>query len=66
MFDKLDLYVEYAAAATTKKHVEAGQTIDVGGTYALTDNVVLDTGLNLGLNKASNNVEILAGISVRF
>jgi hypothetical protein len=66
VFDKLDLYVEYAAAASTEKHVEAVQTMDVGGTYALTDNVVLDTGLNLGLNKASDNVEILAGISVRF
>jgi hypothetical protein len=61
----LDVYVEYASDVTTEKHVETEQTIDVGGTYPLTDNIVLDTGVNLGLNRASNNVEVLAGISVR-
>ena len=49
-----------------KKHVEAEQTIDVGGTYQLTDNISLDAGVNFGLNKASNNIEFLMGISFRF
>jgi hypothetical protein len=62
----LDAYLEYASDVTTEAHVEAEQTIDVGGTYPLTDNIVLDTGVNFGLNKASNNIELLAGISVRF
>jgi outer membrane putative beta-barrel porin/alpha-amylase len=62
----LDVYVEYACDPTTEKHVEIEQTIDVGGTYLLTDNIVLDTGVNFGLNRASNNVEVLAGISFRF
>jgi hypothetical protein len=62
----LDVYLEYACDPTTEKHVETVQTIDVGGTYPLTDNLVLDGGVNFGLNRASNNVEVLAGISVRF
>jgi hypothetical protein len=62
----LDVYLEYASDVTTESHVEAEQTIDVGGTYPLTDSVVLDTGINFGLNKASDNVEVVAGISVRF
>ena len=62
----LDVYLEYACDPTTEKHVETEQTIDVGGTYPLTDNIVLDTGVNFGLNRASNNVEVLAGISFRF
>lgn len=62
----LDVYLEYACDPTTERHVQAEQTIDVGGTYPLTDNIVLDAGVNFGLNKASNNVEVLAGISVRF
>ena len=62
----LDLYLEYACDPTTEKHVETEQTIDVGGTYPLTDNIVLDTGVNCGLNRVSTNVEVLAGISIRF
>ena len=63
---KLDVYFEYACELTTERHVETAQTIDVGGTYALNDNVVLDGGVNFGLNKVSNDVEVLIGISVRF
>jgi len=66
VWGNLDVYLEYASEVTTEKHVEAEQTVDIGGTCSLTDNIVLDTGVNLGLNKASNNVEVLAGISVRF
>jgi Putative MetA-pathway of phenol degradation len=62
----LDIYLEYACDPTTERRVETEQTIDVGGTYPLTDNIVLDTGVNFGLNNASNNIEVLAGISVRF
>jgi hypothetical protein len=62
----LDIYIEYACDPTTERHTEIEQTIDVGGTYPLNDNVVLDTGVNFGLSRASNNVEVLAGVSVRF
>jgi hypothetical protein len=61
----LDVYLEYACDPTTEQHVETEQTIDVGGTYPLNDNVVLDTGVNFGLNRASTNIEVVAGISVR-
>jgi hypothetical protein len=62
----LDVYLEYACDPTTEKHIETEQTMDVGGTYPLNDNVVLDTGVNFGLNRASTTIEWLAGISVRF
>jgi hypothetical protein len=66
VWNNLDVYLEYASDVTTEKHVEAMQTIDVGGTYPLTDNIVLDTGVAFGLNNATNDIEVLAGISVRF
>jgi hypothetical protein len=66
VISNLDIYLEYASNVTTQNHVEAVQSIDVGGTYPLNDNIVLDTGLAFGLNKASNNFELLAGISLRF
>lgn len=61
----LDVYVEYAGRPTTEKHVVREQTVDVGDTYPLSDNVVLDAGVNLGLNRAANNVEALVGVSLR-
>jgi hypothetical protein len=66
LIGKLDVYLEYACDLTTEQHVKTEQTIDIGGTYPLTDNIVLDAGVNFGLNDASNNVEALAGISFRF
>src|SRR5947209_4145408 len=66
VWHSIDVYVEYSAVATRERHTKASQTLDVGATYPLTKNVVLDTGVNIGLNKASNTLEWLAGVSVRF
>jgi Putative MetA-pathway of phenol degradation len=61
----IDVYLEYACDPTDEPHAKTEQTIDVGGTYPLNDNVVLDTGLNFGMNSASPNIEWVAGISIR-
>jgi hypothetical protein len=66
IFGNFDVYVEYASDVTSEKHVKAEQTIDVGYTLPLNDNVVIDSGVNFGLNDASTTIEVLAGISVRF
>ena len=64
-FGNFDIYLEYWSHVSTERHLEAQQTIDTGFTYPLNDNVVLDTGLNFGLNKSSTTFEWLAGVSVR-
>jgi hypothetical protein len=64
--DKFDMYLEYWAHVTTERHQEAQQTLDIGAKYALTNNLVLDTALDFGLNKASPNIEWVAGVSFRF
>jgi hypothetical protein len=66
VFGNFDVYLEYWAQVTSQSHEEAQQTVDVGFTYPLTDNVVIDAGVNLGLNKASDTVECVSGVSVRF
>ncbi len=66
VLEKLDVYIEYWSHVTSEKHVEAAQTVDVGGSYPVTDNVSVDTGFNFGLNQASVDVEWLCGVSVRF
>jgi hypothetical protein len=64
--DRFDIYLEYATHLTNEHHQETQQTLDVGVTCPLSDNLALDTGVNVGLNHATNNVEWLGGMSVRF
>ncbi|MGD0540383.1 MAG: hypothetical protein ABSB33_02585, partial [Tepidisphaeraceae bacterium] len=66
LFWNFDIYLEYWSHVSTESHQEAQQTLDVGFTYPWNDNVVLDMGVNFGLNKASDTVESVAGVSVRF
>ncbi len=61
-----DVYLEYWMHCTTEAHQESQQTLDVGFTFPINNNIVLDTAVNLGLNKASTTFECLAGISLRF
>ena len=65
-FEKFDIYLEYASHVTTERGAKSQQTVDLGTTYPMTDDIVLDTGINVGLNRASRAVEWLAGFSVRF
>jgi hypothetical protein len=66
LLGNLDVYLEYASDVTTEKHAQAVQTIDIGGTYPINDNISLDAGVALGLNNATSDVQVLAGVSVRF
>jgi hypothetical protein len=64
-FGKFDIYLEYWSHVSSEHHQKAEQTIDTGFTYPWSDNVILDTGFNFGLNNASTTFEWLAGVSVR-
>ena len=66
LFGQLDAYLEYAAHVTTEHGAPAQQTIDIGATYPLNDNLVLDTGVAFGATKAAPAFEWTAGFSVRF
>jgi hypothetical protein len=64
LFDAVDVYVEYWT------HFAEGQepqhSIDVGCSYPLSEHCVVDTGVNLGLNDATPDVEWTAGVSFKF
>jgi hypothetical protein len=62
----LDLYVEYWSHLSTARHQIAQQTIDVGVLYTVNSSLQIDTGLFLGLNRATPSLEWTAGFSVRF
>jgi hypothetical protein len=65
-FDAVDVYVEYWSHVSTERHQQPQQTVDVGLIYPLTDNITLDLGTVIGVNRASNAIEALAGMSIRF
>lgn len=65
--DKLDLSAEIWGGwdwdpAGTTRQVSA----DVSAAYLLTNDVQLDAGTNFGLNKATPDVELYGGVSIRF
>ena len=61
----LDAYAEYVADDTSENGQPSQQTLDLGGTLPLGHNLVFDTGVNLGLTKASPDFKWLTGLSLR-
>ena len=66
LFAGFDVYLEYWSHVTTERHQEFEQTLDVGFTRPLGKNLMLDMGLAFGLNRASDTVNLITGISARF
>jgi hypothetical protein len=66
LIGKFDVYLEYWSHVSTQRHQESQQTLDVGFTYPWNDNVTFDSGVNFGLNKASDTIEVVSGVSIRF
>ncbi len=63
--DKLSGYVELFTDKSTDGGSKWIVTGDYGFTYALTDNVVLDAGMNIGLSKEADDMNVTMGISFR-
>jgi len=64
--EKLGMYVEFFTARSTGAGAAWSNSADVGFTYALTDNIQLDAGVNLGVTKAADDVNTFAGVSFRW
>jgi hypothetical protein len=64
--DKIGAYTEIAAAKGTARAAKWEASFDAGITYALTDSIQLDAGLNIGLTKAAPDFNPFVGISWRF
>jgi len=66
IFGAVDVYLEYAMHATTEGGAQPMQSVDIGFTYPITDNLVIDSGVFIGTNKATPGIEWTSGISFRF
>lgn len=59
-------YVEFFAAVNPKESAQWVGTVDVGFTYAISPNVQLDGGVNIGVTRAAEDWNPFVGLTVRF
>lgn len=62
----LGFYVEFFSAVSTETNSEWIGTFDVGFTYAITEDVQLDFGLNVGVTDSADDLNPFLGLSWRF
>lgn len=59
-------YVEFFAAVNPKESSDWVGTVDLGLTFALTEDIQLDCGVNIGVTRAADDFNPFVGLSVRF
>ena len=59
-------YVEFFSLVSTESGSEWAGSVDFGLTYTLTENLQLDAGVNLGITRAADDLNVFTGISYRF
>lgn len=63
---RLGMYVEAYVERSAETGAETIVTLDGGFTYAVTDDLQLDAGTNVGVTKAADDLNVFAGLSRRF
>jgi hypothetical protein len=58
-------YVEFFSQVSQEAHSDWIGTADFGFTYGLSPNVQLDTGINLGVTRAADDINPFVGLSIR-
>jgi hypothetical protein len=63
---KLAGYLEFFSSVSDEPGADWIGTVDLGLTYALSRDVQLDAGVNLGVTKAADDLNFFMGLSLRF
>lgn len=66
IYGRLSGYVEWFALLSEEAPSEWESTFDVGFTCRLSDNIQLDTGINIGLTRSASDLNPFLGLSYRF
>jgi hypothetical protein len=64
--DRLSVYLEFFSVISAERHAPWIGTFDTGLTYAISDDIQLDCGVNLGLTRAADDLNPFVGLSWRF
>jgi hypothetical protein len=62
----LGAYVEFWSLVSAETGADWVGTVDIGFTYALTENIQFDTGVNIGVTDSASDWNPFLGFSVRF
>ena len=62
----LGAYVEFWSLVSAETGADWVGTVDIGFTYALTKDIQLDTGINIGVTDSASDLNPFIGFSVRF
>ena len=63
---KLAGYVEFFSLVSAERGSDWVGTVDIGFTYALSDDIRLDGGVNIGVTRSADDINPFLGISWRF
>jgi hypothetical protein len=66
IYGKLAGYCEFFSEVSTEHDSRWVGTVDLGLTYGLTDDIQLDTGVNIGVTKSADDFNPFVGLSWRF
>ena len=66
MADAVGLYTELIGIFPTDSDSDDQAIFGTGLTYAVSDDVVLDVGVNIGLSGDADDVNVFSGITIRF
>ena len=66
LFGRLRFYFELWAAVNTEASTPWQARVDVGFSYQFTPNIQLDAGTNVGLTRATDDLNAFVGISCRY
>lgn len=64
--EPLGAYLEYVGVVSSDSTVDYRVLLSTGITYALSPNLVLDTGTQIGLTGSADDLNLFAGMTVRF
>ena len=66
LFGDLAGYCEYIGISSSDGDTHYQALIGAGVTYGLSENAALDTGVNVGLTEAADDVNVFSGITLRY
>lgn len=59
-------YAEFFSNVSTEEGSELAATVDFGLTYALTEDIQFDAGVNVGITRAADELNPFCGVSMRY
>lgn len=64
--ERLGAYIEFFSLVSAESDTDWVGTVDVGFTYALSDDIQLDSGVNIGVTRSADDINPFVGLAWRY